>query len=302
MADAKFEITEEGVLKDPVHRACRAAVVYPAAGRGRAANTEALQAAYDRLQDKWRIRLTKLKQGGWNYMNNVSDPDKHFTFVRNCPPIGILTKNPIRYARCKRSKVCPNCYARQVIVPACMSFEVLLAALTPEQCSKMSLVAFQRTMQREVSRWPIDKAIAGLKMPKQQVVEINTVKPQPLGAVVFTNLALNADGDHWVFRRSGIALVDNPDATIEFPGNDLGHSVRHIREFTLDNACALVGWAAKYPKTWLYAPVEQSVEMLNALEQSRFNQIRFHGALRNGPLRRLKEQEILARRKAKNQK
>lgn len=301
MADAKFPIVENGVLKNPIHRACRAAVVYPAAGRGRAADQDELQKVYDRLQRKWRIRLTMLRQAGWNFMNGGSNPDKHFTFVRNCPPIGIVTTNPTTYARCKRSKVCPNCYARQVVVPACAAFEVLIPALTPEQRAKMSLVAFQRTIRREVSRWPIEKAISGLKMKNQQVVETNTVRPQPLGAVVFTNLALNDDGDHWVFRRSGVVVVDSPNATIEFPGSDVSHSVRHVKNLNLKNACAAVGWAAKYPKTWLHAPIEPSVAMLNALEKSRFNQIRFHGALRNGPMRRLKEKEILERRRAKNQ-
>jgi len=297
MADAKFPIAENGLLKDPVHRACRAAVVYPAAGRGKANTLEEAQELYDRLQHKWRIRLTKLRQGGWKFMTGSKTPDKHFTFVRNCPPVGMMSTNRIRYATCKRSKVCPSCYARAVVVPACMAFEVLIPSLSEEQRESMSLVAFQRTMYRDMTRWPVDKTLQGLKDAKQQVVEMNTIRPQPLGGVVFCNLAMNDDGDHWVFRRSGIALVNDTQASIDFPGNDAKHSVRRVEKLTLDNACALVGWAAKYPKSWLHAPVPQSVELLNAIEGARFNQIRFHGVLRNGPLRRLKVQEINSRKK-----
>lgn len=74
--------------------------------------------ALDKLYYFWRERLDSLRNEGWA----PAQDDTDFTYLRNCPPFGVTTVLAGR-RRCKRSTVCPFCYARDYVLKAYVRLE-----------------------------------------------------------------------------------------------------------------------------------------------------------------------------------
>ncbi len=88
----------------------------------RSASTPAgdIQARMDALRKRWQARIYGLAAVGWE----AAGDRKKLTYLANCPPFGVKTDIVSRC--CRRVRVCPFCYARDVVLEAFLHMELAM--------------------------------------------------------------------------------------------------------------------------------------------------------------------------------
>jgi hypothetical protein len=97
-----------GIIGTRSARAQRAAVLTPL--EGLAWTDRAIEAKTYRLRSRWLGRIRELERAapaGWG------QPD--WTYMRNCPPFGVMTTQEGLAKPCGKRRVCPFCYAREYV-------------------------------------------------------------------------------------------------------------------------------------------------------------------------------------------
>lgn len=283
--DKQFVIDDEGVLFDPVSRACRSAVMYPLGSSGRVSpHREQVQRVYDRVLKRWRDRAVQLKRAG---LHRLNADDTRLVFARNCPPTGVRLVGQQKLFSCNMGRVCPHCYARSIIREGCLALEAYLGSLNEQALSGMRVVGFRRLLPKEIGPHDWSYMRQGLLERSNHSIEFDTFGKSLVGSITVLNVSLDRAGHHWVVRRSGVGLIEGEhDVELPYPKT----LTQRSEQASYGNACKMLGWAAQYPKEMMVSPPCETVQLLNELKEMRLRQIRFGGALRNKAARqRLRE-------------
>jgi len=110
----------------------RTLCLYPITGQ-----TSTLGDAINSLYSQWRARLYALRQAGWStltdgtrYRDTNTDVGMvRMRTMRNCVPFGGRVHREFRFT-CQKLRICPMCYARQVVLDAWNDFQDVFKTLS----------------------------------------------------------------------------------------------------------------------------------------------------------------------------
>jgi hypothetical protein len=287
-----------GVSHKPQHKVSRYALspVLPASA---VEGTDAATAdGMARLIDRRRSRLLKLRQAG---CPDLAD-EKRFTYVMNCPPIGVLTDR-LGMIPCGRVPLCPFCWCRRYVNATLERYRRYLFPVGAEH-PRVELAEMTTTWLLSFERFSVDDAfriakgvgdrqeLGDRRSGKQGVV----VNARCLGGTLLTTVDVTETG--WRVSRRGLLLsVDRPDdfKYDETPlqgslGARPSHQMRRTRLwYPVDQEPpgspqwilhAAVGRLARYPEGLLAGNLQRVREIFDFMHGRRLRALAHYGVLR----------------------
>lgn len=238
-------------------------------------------ASMNSLRRLWQKRLADLKAAAWGPLAKES----HHCFMRNCPPFGVLT-HKITSKPCKRTRVCPFCYARQTVLEMFLFFERELYGGT-DPASRVARLEGRQLVEFHVDRAcdlrPFPGEARGPKIldygRRLRVRVLNEHRQDELrlcgaktGAVLYR---LEPFTSKLRLVRSGILLTSQ--AVPDYFGTKYGPNDKIIKYDRVDKhlLAEVVGRVCRYPRQMLIAPAEDVVALLRGLQNARL--LSFYG-------------------------
>jgi hypothetical protein len=213
------------------------------------------------VQKRWRARAVGLRDQGFHRAQGLS-----FQYLRNCPPVSAKTQTHALPCSCRR--ICPFCWARQVILPVWERVTgVLFDGDDRRSRPELDLVTFSR-----IDRYD-DLEEAVLNCESQRV----TLQIRDVGSVSLRTVAPSAKNDQTVVRRAGLHLITRGE---RLPATALeGFQVKRFERVNRSDLARLVlPRVCRYPvELLLQQDVGRSLQVLDGTKQ--FRCCRFTGSL-----------------------
>lgn len=296
MPDFNFEITEQDLLSGAGHHACRLAVLWPLSFV-----QPKLTASIKALQDKWRVRLCVLQRHGWSPIavqgakvgETFSDKDPAYIaachklqYLRNCPPFGVKPK--VQARRCKRMRVCPMCYARDIVFNAYQSAEWLLhrTAIGCEHGKDLQAVVIRKEVVRP-ARMLTSK---GMRAAGQNLLyDYDLVKAIAWGGFANITIEPAKDPANVLIRRSTLIIL--PATNMAAQSEWVDHpEIRFAINPNRQDLGKLVGWGFPYPTGMITGDPALTVKILDAMS---LPALTIHNATKKMPWRLTKAMGLL---------
>jgi hypothetical protein len=286
-SDFTFDIRDDTIYNGFAHRACRSAVLWPLVCARPGEARPSVPDAYARLQGQWRQRVRVLKQSGWSVLNATAK-DNHenskLQWFRNCPPFGV--EPSVRARVCHRIRVCPMCYAREVVAETyrALEFACWRAVVSSADRGQLKLVAVKRTFRdRPLSTRSLEEYVehmtsGGLRSDYKRLKDAGvrvlaarsgmTVEPGQTPATV-------------TIVRGTLAVIPTG---CDLPGFGEAAKIRQCEVIRADLA-NLVGWCFPYPRGMLRGDPDLTREILDVTAQKRAKLVASFDAADNRAIR-----------------
>jgi len=297
-----YPFEPEGLFQGHGYSAARRAVLWPvvlpalkAAARQAGTKFEkpGLAVAHQTLHDVWRSRIKKLASAGWSPVRADADADPkadgtrsanyRFVCVANCPPFAARTRRGQKGHECHRSRVCPMCYARRVVIEL---YKATAYAFFPDdegrRHQRVGIAACRRTFDVGLSERGADGWL--LEANRLRFADADRVPTARGSAVLTTFEPLQGQPGRIRIVRSTLLLV--PQAIDLDPLRVKGDVMAvEPAEVTKKSIGQVVSWAAKYPLGMMYGDAPIAVALYEAAAAKRAKMFTTAGLLRNNQAR-----------------
>jgi hypothetical protein len=255
----------------PPARCSRNAVLWPLAS-GEARRKRDTCQAYSDLVSRWRARLRSLSRGGWS----VVATDQDLITALNCPPFSVVV--PARGFTCQRSRVCPMCYARNLIMPV---FDAIAWALIENQQSAIKLVVTRTEQTRDFTQTQeLVDYIAALDSLRN--ADLQDFTTDSMGSITAYNVAPGINPGNVSVVWSTFVAVPLRSKVSE--DSDILRTVT-ASELTYRQLGSLVSWSLGYPRGLMFGDAYMAVQIANAFTANKSRHYACRGMFRNRGVR-----------------
>lgn len=250
MNDFPYTFDDRNFYNGPGYRAGRHALL--SVGRPSNVPDPTSVDVYTTLLTRWRQRLLFLKTAKWA----VVSTSRALVYARNCVPFGVeLTSGTDVGRPCHRLRVCPWCYAREVVYEAYRSIEYAVYGDGPEKRLNGALYSVVRawTYPKDVDPGNLIDAAT-----KSRWDDLNQAFTSSIGGLVVLTLSPDKDGIR--LRRSTIGMVSGKK---DFKP-ETGAAYAACETLTKSNIASLVSRVLPYPAGLMFGDAGLTVSILNA--------------------------------------
>lgn len=286
------------------YRAMHHAVLTPVLGNGwRAQARYGVCDALDKLRDLWAIRIQGLQAAGWE----PAESRLAYTYLLNCPPFGVKTDR-MDARSCKRSLICPFCYARNIVFEAFIYLEQVLYGTTDPRTPDghirrslypdMNLIEFKLPIGINAERLPPwNPASITLDHCKKLIDHMRFENGFHRRTEVRDLRVLAAAVSYKVYPKNSQMLGAYRCGVIITPDEGFPPKLAEyyalkggtwtVRRTNKQDLCKAIVGAFAYPKQLMRAPAWEVVAMLNGLRRVHMFSLYGHNKL-TAPLNKFK--------------
>ena len=215
---------------------------------------------YDKLRKMWHGQLHQFAGAGW--FNRKSDGTVdllQLTYASNCPPFGVRCDTKAR--SCHRVRLCPFCYARDILYPAARAVELVSKILTMEKKAE-EFVFLGMLTKRDFSfadRTPAEWVSEASKSVWWLYNKLKATGPV-YGAISDVVLSPGRAEGSLFFRRGTIAIVRKDKKVTGLSAN-----TKTVPASDTSEAVKLVGSCFQYPVGQMRGDPAVTVALLQAM-------------------------------------